>query len=69
MSWNSRVCDTLTEWYSKETMIHKRKKKYQGKTDIKIKRAQKTRADWNQGFKQAKKQKKDGTDYVWNGYK
>jgi hypothetical protein len=55
--------DTLTEWCRCKDHEASRKKAYRVRTKIKIKRAQKTRAEWNIGLKASKKAKKDGADY------
>ena len=43
------LCDTVREWWRRKDHKGSRKKAYRERIDIKIQRAQKTRADWNTG--------------------
>jgi hypothetical protein len=54
---------TLTEWCRRKDRVTTRKKAYRERTDIKVKRAMKIRADWKQGYKAGKKAQTDGADY------
>ena len=56
------LCDTVREWCRQKDHEASRKKAYRERTDIKIKRAQKTRADWNTGYKASKRAQKDGAN-------